>query len=196
MRTNPVRHHRRRRPYYAHRRHSYRRNPSRAGTTGLTGVVKKAVYVGAGAIGSRALTQMVLGSSNVSWMGYGGNAIATLLLAWAGGKFLGGEARNFLVVGGAVGILLRMLQDLTPWGQTLSLSGFGDPGISGLGAYFTSSYVDPRIYTGQGAELRVPPAWQSQVMVPAAAGAMRTRGTGWAQGSTYAPQGSTYRRAA
>ena len=194
MRSNPVRrHHHRRRPYYAHRRRTYR-NPSRAGSTGLTGVVKKAVYVGAGAIGSRALTQMVLGSSNVSWMGYGGNAIATLLLAWAGGKFLGGEARNFLVVGGAVGILLRMLQDLTPWGQTLSLSGFGDPGISGLGAYFTSSYVDPRIYTGQGAELRVPPAWQSQVI--AAPAAMRTRGTGWATGSTYAPQGSTYRRAA
>lgn len=196
MRTNPVRRHRHMgRRYYAHRR-NWRRNPSRAGSTGLAGVVKKAVYVGAGAIGSRALTQMVLGSGNVSWMGYTGNAIATLLLAWAGGKFLGGEARNFLVVGGAVGILLRMLQDLTPWGQTLSLSGFGDPGISGLGAYFTSSYVDPRIYTGQGAEIRVPPAWQSQVMSPAAMPMMRSRGTGWATGSTYAPQGSTYRRAA
>ena len=90
-------------------------------------LIMQAVGVGAGAIGSKLLTQMVLGANNTSFMGYLGNAVATGLLGW--GAHLVSKSKDLssaVVLGGAVQIMLRMITDLTPFGQAVSGTGLGD----------------------------------------------------------------------
>ncbi len=178
----------RRRRHYGRRRHHVRRrhNPRRAGVTG--GLMKAAVngaYVIGGAVGSRWLTQMglsMLGQSNSGIIGYGGNVVATLALAWAGGKFLGRGSRAWILAGGMAGLALRFLQDQTSFGQMFSLSGMGDMGMA---AILPSSFVDPALFTGNGAQRRIPGAWQAPAPVKAVPA---KAGMGW---STYGT--STYR---
>lgn len=139
-------------------------------------------YVVGGAVGSRWLTQVglsMLGQSNSGLIGYGGNLVATLALGWASGKFLGRGSRAWVIAGGMAGIALRFLQDQTSFGKMFSLSGMGDIGMA---AIMPSSFADPAIFTGNGAQRRIPGGWQAPAAVPAKAG------MGW---STYGT--STYR---
>ncbi len=131
----------------------------------------KGGYVVAGAVGSRWLTQVglsIVGQSNSGVIGYGGNVVATLLLGWAGGKFLGRGSRSWIIAGGMAGLVLRFLQDQTSFGKMFSLSGMGDAGI---GALVPSNFVDPLLLTsGSNAMRRVPPSWGAPAAVPAKAG--------------------------
>jgi hypothetical protein len=90
-------------------------------------LVMQAVGVGAGAIGSKLITQMVLGASNTGFMGYLGNAVATGLLGW--GAHMVSKSKDLssaIILGGATQILLRVVTDLTPFGQAVSGTGLGD----------------------------------------------------------------------
>jgi hypothetical protein len=101
-----------------------RRNP---GGAGLGNVITQAIGVGSGAVLSKLLTQMVLGAQNVSYMGYFGNAAATALLTFAAHMF--SPLRKFapsIAVGGATQVLLRIVGDMTPYGQYLQGTGLGD----------------------------------------------------------------------
>jgi hypothetical protein len=87
----------------------------------------QAIGVGAGAIGSKLLTQMILGANNVSWTGYLGNAVATGLLGFGTHAVTKSkELAAAVVVGGATQILLRMITDMTPFGSVVSGTGLGD----------------------------------------------------------------------
>ena len=57
------------------RRPRYRRNAGTFSGSGIGSIVTNAVFVIAGALGSKLLTQMVLGANNVGLIGYAGNAI-------------------------------------------------------------------------------------------------------------------------
>jgi hypothetical protein len=94
-------------------------------------LITQALGVAGGAIGSKFLTQMVLGASNTSFMGYLGNAVATGVLAYA--TKLATKSQELaaaVLVGGATQLLLRIVTDLTPFGSIVAGTGLGDYQIS------------------------------------------------------------------
>ena len=107
-------------------RHS-RRTPRRSNPPQIGNLVKTGVAVIAGAVGSKLATQAVLTTSNTGIMGYAANAVATGLLAW--GSHMVTKDKSIsqgVLLGGAVQIILRVINDYTPYGSLLSLSGMGD----------------------------------------------------------------------
>ena len=113
-----------------------------------------------GAVGSKMVTQMVLGSSNTGIMGYLGNAVATGLLAWGTQAVLKSrDLAKSVALGGTVQIVLRAISDFTPYGQLASLSGLGD--------YQAAQWVTPQWLPNglQSANPKVPPGWGPGPMV-------------------------------
>lgn len=103
------------------RRRSTRRNPS------IVGLAENAGWAILGAVGSRLAVQMALGANNKGAMGYGAN------LAAAGALYFGVKyglknsgAADMIALGSAIGLILRAMQDFTPFGQYAQLSGMGD----------------------------------------------------------------------
>lgn len=161
-RKNPG-HHKKSNPKHHGMKH-YKRNPP----GGVMGVVTSSVFAGAGLVLSRLATQLVLGSSNTGLMGYGGNALATGLLAWLTHSVSKNPRnRDMVVVGGVLGILARLIQDFTPYGQWLQRYGVGD---YGMGVYLPSNFVQPQRYPNalNSAEVEIPPGWAPTVNVAAA----------------------------
>jgi hypothetical protein len=150
-RSNPVKVIYRARKKRSNGRRGRRRNPS---VGGVTSMLVKGGYTILGAAGSRSLTQAVLGTSNAGVFGYAGNAVSAMLLGWGAKKFLGAEAAKHVTLGGFVGIALRLLQDFTPFGKAFALSGGGD-----MGALLPSNFVEPPLYSGDGALRQVPAGW-------------------------------------
>lgn len=161
----------------ARRRGGRRRNPA-LGRVG--GLFTQALWLIGGAVGARGVTQLALGGKNTGILGYAGNLVTALLLGWGVGKFARSPvAGTAVTLGGMVGLTMRLIQDLTPIGKFVNLQLSGMDG--GLGALLPSSYVDPALFTGQGAERYIPAGWR-----PAPPAQMRGLGA-----STYAA--STYR---
>lgn len=133
-----------RRGYFAaRRRHS---NPRGGGR--IFGLLTKAGYTIGGAVGTRALTQAILGQQNSGMMGYAANAAAAFILGMAGGKIFGKDAGQFITIGGFVGIVMRLIQEFTQLGKVvnLQLSGLGDysfAGVRGLGSFEPMDYFVP-----------------------------------------------------
>ena len=151
-------HHRRRNA--GHRRVHHRRRSNPFGGGAVTDLLTNSVFIIAGAVGSKLLTQAVLGASNVGVMGYGGNAIATAVLGWAAHSFMRNEkARNAIIAGGAVQIVLRLIQDYTPFGKYAQLTGVGD--------YQASNFVIPMraVDALNSAMYEVPAGWGPGQMV-------------------------------
>ncbi len=137
-------HHRRRRPIKANRGHRRRshRNPSMGD---LTGLVTSAVFTVAGAVGSKYLTQMVLTTSNTGIMGYLGNLVSAFLLSWGVKAFMKNDkAAGAVLAGGMVQVVLRLINDYTPFGQYTSQLGMGDYGI---GNYMPQNFLTPQRLT-------------------------------------------------
>jgi hypothetical protein len=119
--------------YFAKRRHS-RRNP---GGGQVFEYVKAGAAVVGGAVGSKLATQAVLGASNTSWMGYGGNLVATGLLGWGSHlAFKNKLITQMVIAGGIAQVIVRMIGDFTPYGQYLSGAGVGD--------YQASAFLTPQ----------------------------------------------------
>lgn len=176
----PVTHHRRRRRASSrrhNRRKSYRRNPSMGG---LSNLVVSAAYAIGGAVGSKYLTQMVLGASNVGYVGYAANVAA----AFVGGKVVGmftknKQAENSVILGGVIMTLIRFLSDQTPLGSTLQQYGLGD--------YEASTWLSPARYVNaaQSAVVDIPTALRPAL--PAA-----KAGMAGLRGGTYSRARGTY----
>jgi hypothetical protein len=161
---NPGHHKERSNPKHHSMKH-YKRNPS---SGGVMGVVTSSVFAGAGLVLSRLATQVVLGASNTGIMGYGGNAIATGLLAWlTHAVSKNPRNRDMVVVGGVLGILARMISDFTPYGAWLARYGVGD---YGMGVYLPSNFVTPQRYANalNSAQVEIPAGWAPTVNVQAA----------------------------
>jgi hypothetical protein len=116
------------------RHHSSRRNPNVAGFS-TNELLKLTLGAGAGVIGSKYLAQLALGDNNNGVMGYVGQGIATLALAWAANKFLGGgkDVSTGIVAGGLGALALRIWQDNVSGTSASPMSGLGDPDMVALG---------------------------------------------------------------
>ena len=184
-RSNPV----------AHRGHSRKRSRSRkrsnpAGVGRVGGLLMSGVYVVGGAVGTRMLTQAILGAKNSGILGYGGNAISAFGLSWGVRKFVRNpHAANMVLVGGFTALAIRLLQDYTPLGQYVqaNLAGMGIRGDTGMGLLLQNSYTQPTVYDEGGAVM--PSRWRALVAPPVvAAGVAGGRGIGRStyRTSTYA----------
>jgi hypothetical protein len=157
-----VRHHN-----YRHRRH----NVGGMGAGEISGLAVEAVAAVGGFVGSRWLTQLVLSASNVGIMGYFGNAVATALLGVAA-HYVAPRNRNVrdgVILGGAMGIVARVVEDYTPFGEALKAQGFGDYGMA---AYMPTNSVIPQRYIDawRSSQVEVPSGWGGTNLVVAGAG--------------------------
>ena len=113
-------------------------------------MVKDAVSVIGGAVASRYITQFALGGKNVGVWGYLGNLVAALALGWAAKKtFRSPRVGNLVTLGGVTGLVLRVVQDVTPVGKyiNLSLTGARKGGDIGIGIIQPSSFYVPQVPT-------------------------------------------------
>lgn len=125
-RSNPSKKsHGKKHSYKAVSKRKYRGNPG--GASALPSLVTSAAYAIAGAVGSKVLTQAVLGTSNTGFVGYGANLVAAFAIGKGVGMFLKNRnAENALILGGVIQTLLRVIVDNTSLGKQLSLNGMGD----------------------------------------------------------------------
>jgi hypothetical protein len=123
-------------------------------------VIQTGLAVVAGAVGTKLATQAVLGSSNTGVMGYAANAVATGLAAWATHMVTKNKAiAQGVVVGGVVQIILRVINDYTPYGSFLSLTGVGD--------YQVASFPTPSWFPNGLKSANPANPWPAQIAAPA-----------------------------
>jgi len=143
-----------------HRGNRRRRNPSIGGFSGSE-LFKLGLGAAGGAIGTRYLTQVVLGDKNTGAMGYGGNLAAAIGLAWAAAKFAGPDIAKGVAAGGISALIMRLWSERVSQTSPAALSGYlGDLEFSsdGLGAYIDSSFPLPTVSGQNGNYLSVPAA--------------------------------------
>lgn len=100
--------------------------------------VNTALFTIAGAVGSKIGTQAILGSKNVGVMGYLGNAAVGAALFFLFAKlFRNRSAAEGIMYGTLVQIILRAINDYTPFGQYVANLGMGD--------YQMQSFVTPQV---------------------------------------------------
>ena len=160
---NPA-HHTTHHTKHHHKTKHYRRNP---GASSIGHLVTNAVFVIAGALGSKLGAQMVLGSNNVGLIGYAGNAASGAVLWFLAEKVLKNRtAAEGILAGTAVQIVLRLINDYTPFGQYVSNLGMGD--------YQMQSFVTPQVLVSplRNAQISIPPGWAPQIAAPAPAQTM------------------------
>lgn len=87
-----------------------RRNPGVVST--FTSVLPVAGYAIAGAVATAAIPDMILGKNNSGVVGYAADAATAVALSMIGGATLGGNARDGLLIGGAVRVVSRLIGDL------------------------------------------------------------------------------------
>ena len=166
MMTRKNRSHRRRRHsnpgIRRHHRH-HRRNPGMLGDIGP--MFTNAVFVIVGALGSKLGAQAVLGTNNVGIVGYGANAAAGGIMWFLAEKVMKNRAAaNGIIAGTVVQILLRIINDYTPFGSYVANLGMGD--------YQMQSFVTPQILVDpwRNADIRIPAGWGASAPMSATAG--------------------------
>ena len=163
-RRNRVHHRRRRRGSPGLRHHRYhRRNPGMLGDIGP--MFTNAVFVIVGALGSKLGAQAVLGTNNVGIVGYGANAAAGGIMWFLAEKVMKNRAAaNGIIAGTVVQILLRIINDYTPFGSYVANLGMGD--------YQMQSFVTPQILVDpwRNADIRIPAGWGASAPMSATAG--------------------------
>jgi hypothetical protein len=159
--ASPVhhRHHHRRRHHNPgmrrHHRH-HRRNPGMFGEIGP--MVTNAVFVIVGALGAKLGAQAFLGTNNVGVVGYAGNAAVGAVLWFLADKVMKNKAAaSGIVAGTLVQIILRVINDYTPFGQYVANLGMGD--------YQAQSFVTPQVLVDpwRNANIRIPNGWGAQM---------------------------------
>jgi hypothetical protein len=135
--------------HYRRRRHS---NPGMS--TNVTELVTNAVFVILGALGSKLGAQAVLGTKNTGIMGYAGNAAVGAALWFITEKLMKNRAASAGIISGTiVQILLRVINDYTPFGSYVAQLGMGD--------YQMQSFVTPQVLVDplNSAQVQVPDGW-------------------------------------
>jgi hypothetical protein len=147
---------------FRRRGHSRRRNPGIAGF-GTNELLNLTLGAAAGGIGSKYVTQLALGSNNSGIIGYVGQAVATLAIAWAAHKFVGKDAATGVVAGGGAALALRIFNDnvgsvvAAPAGPAAAMSGLGDVDMGRLGIGLGDF---------KAGNIAVPALWQSPSVLP------------------------------
>lgn len=136
--------------------HYRRRKVSNPGgmSTNVGELVTSAVFVILGALGSKLAAQAVLGTKNTGIMGYAGNAAAGAALWFITEKLMRNRSASAGVISGTiVQILLRVINDYTPFGSYVAQLGMGD--------YQMQSFVTPQVLVDplNSAQIQVPDGW-------------------------------------
>jgi len=165
----------------AHRKvKRYRRNTGIPG--GIGPIVTTGTFAIVGALGSKLGAQLVLGTNNTGVMGYGANLIAGGALWFLADKVMKNRnAAHGILIGTVIQVILRALNDYTPFGSYVANLGMGD--------YQMQSYVTPQILMDptNSANIRIPSGWGA----PAIAAPMPT-GKGMNGPSVYDGAGASY----
>ena len=125
---------------------------------GANELIKLGLGAAGGAIGTRYLTQAVLGDSNTGIMGYGANLAAAIGLAYAAAKFAGADIAKGVAAGGISALIMRLWSEKVAGTSPAALSGYlGDLEFSsdGLGAYISSGFPVPTVSATNGNYLAV-----------------------------------------
>lgn len=169
-----------------HRKKS-RRN-SGDSMTSLTGLATIGLGTVGGAVGSKLLTQMALGTRNEGLFGYMGNAAVGAALWWATLKISKNRVLSNAVLGGtAAQIFLRLINDYTPFGQYVTGLGIGD--------YQAQAFVTPQVLAApmNNADISIPNGWgQGAPPMLAAAPDPHPMAAGTGMGSLYSGQSCLY----
>ncbi len=119
-----------------HRRRNYRRNPGGTGSIGE--IITTSTFVLVGALGSKLGAQLILGSNNTGPIGYAMNLGVGGVLWFLTDKVMKNKTAASGVIAGTVAqLILRLINDYTPFGSYLANAGFGD--------YQMQAYVTPQI---------------------------------------------------
>jgi hypothetical protein len=103
----------------------------------------------------------VLGEKNTGAMGYGGNVLTAIALAWAAHKFAGREIASGVAAGGIAAVIMRLWSEKVSQTSPVAMSGYlGDLDFSGdgLGAYIASGFPLPTVSGQNGNYLSIPAA--------------------------------------
>lgn len=168
-----------------YRRNTGRRNP---GTGTIGEVITTSTFVIVGALGSKLGAQLVLGTNNTGVVGYAGNlAIGGVLWFLADKVMKNKTAASGVIAGTVAQLILRLINDYTPFGSYLASAGMGD--------YQMQSYVTPQILTDptNNSNILMPNGWGAPTpAIAAPAASMKTKGVGAASYDDGGLFGSTY----
>jgi hypothetical protein len=117
----------------------------------------------AGILGSKYLAQMVLGTSNTSFVGYAANLAVGGIGGWAAGSLLKKpKLGQSFFVGSVIEVIIRVLEDYTPVGSFIQSVGVGD--------YFASNFVTPQHYANalNSAQVSIPQGWAPTTVIQSA----------------------------
>ncbi len=165
-----------------HRRRTYRRNAGAVGSVG--GLVTTGTFAVVGALGSKLGAQLVLGTNNTGVIGYAGNVAAGGVLWFLADRVMKNRAAaHGILIGTVIQVILRALNDYTPFGSYVANLGMGD--------YQMQSYVTPQILLDpvNSAAIAIPSGWGPGT--PALA-APPTPGRGMSGPSIYDGAGASY----
>lgn len=150
------------------RNYGRRRNP---GTGSIGEVITTSTFVLVGALGSKLGAQLILGSNNTGVVGYAGNLAMGGVLWFLTDKVMKNKTAASGVIAGTVAqLILRLINDYTPFGSYVSQLGMGD--------YQMQSYVTPQILTDptNNSNLLIPNGWGAPALpAPAAAAGGRSK---------------------
>ena len=133
-----------------HKKHHH--NPGMI--SGLGPLVTNALFVIVGALGSKLGAQAVLGTSNTGVIGYAGNAGVGAVMWFLASKVMkNSAAASGVIAGTVVQILLRVINDYTPFGSYVAQLGMGD--------YQMQSFVTPQVLVDpwRNADIAIPAGW-------------------------------------
>lgn len=136
---------------------------SRGGSFGMGDYVINALFVAAGGLGTKLITQMVLQDKNTGVMGYGVNALTGAALWFLTDRGLKNKAASMGVISGTIlQIIIRLINDYTPFGQYVSQLGVGD--------YQAQAFLTPQVLVDpvNSAQIRFPPALMAAAYPPPA----------------------------
>jgi hypothetical protein len=140
-----------------------RRNAGRSGSFAMGNTVINGIFVIAGALGTKLITQMALQANNTGWIGYGVSALVGAVLWFATEKTLHNPAASAGVIAGTVvQIIIRLINDYTPFGQYVSQLGMGD--------YQAQAFLTPQVLADpyNSAQIQFPAALRAMMAPPPA----------------------------
>jgi len=163
-RSNPgTKHHSGGHVHHVHQQKTYKRkNPGLTGNIGE--IVTNATFVIVGALGSKLGAQLILGTNNTGVVGYAGNLFVGGVLSFLAHSVLKNKtAASGIIAGTVAQLILRLINDYTPFGSYVSQLGMGD--------YQMQSFVTPQILVDptRNSDLMIPNGWGAPAALPAPA---------------------------
>lgn len=146
---------------------------------GWSATFTEGLFVLGGLLGSKYAAQMVLGASNVGFLGYGANLVAGGILSWGVNSFMKNrKGAQAIFVGSVIEVIIRLLNDYTPYGQYVSGLGMGD--------YLASNWVSPQRYVDplNSAMVQIPGGWAPTTQVVVSSNAVPKGVSGIYDGSS------------